>query len=545
MSPERIDGREYSYPSDVWAFGLSLMTLAKGSLPIDTQGLDIRKIMVSVCCLISLILSLSLSLSPFLSLSLFVCFFLSICLSAFIFFSIYLSFCLYVFLSRSLFYLSVSVSFTFSLAFSLFPHTFFSDYLYLSFPLSLSHSSFTLCFFYHLFPILGGYWTILHCIRDEEPPSLPNNGKFSDEFKDFLSSCLQKDPKKRLTCNQLLLHSFLRKAVPEECGIGSHNNGSGRTDDVVTREEENLREAKETETRGLFELHSILSALHLHFERIQLGISPKSGLQHDELSSKHPFFYGLKTKKVEDFLQLFLLGDNYNNNSNNNNNNNNCSNDNSNNSSNNSNSSNNDNSNNDINNNNANNNNNNSSKNSSGKYNNNNHQIIIDKNIIAELESEEDCEIENGDKEKRSKNSNVIKDGVNFNENDNKNKNNDTNDQSERDEIKKNISKEKKVLRPSSSSLLSSSCINDSIKSSTRICNIMSDLSDGNKRLITLAKQLHLSIDRIKIEIILFFENLDKDKDNDKIGNKKGSKFPRRFSRAITPKASHSRKECK
>ena len=38
MSPERIDGREYSYPSDVWAFGLSLMTLAKGSLPIDTQG---------------------------------------------------------------------------------------------------------------------------------------------------------------------------------------------------------------------------------------------------------------------------------------------------------------------------------------------------------------------------------------------------------------------------------------------------------------------------------------------------------------------------
>lgn len=38
MSPERIDGREYSYPSDVWAFGLSLMTLALGVLPIDTNG---------------------------------------------------------------------------------------------------------------------------------------------------------------------------------------------------------------------------------------------------------------------------------------------------------------------------------------------------------------------------------------------------------------------------------------------------------------------------------------------------------------------------
>ncbi len=38
MAPERIDGREYSYPSDVCAFGLSLMAVAIGRLPIDTQG---------------------------------------------------------------------------------------------------------------------------------------------------------------------------------------------------------------------------------------------------------------------------------------------------------------------------------------------------------------------------------------------------------------------------------------------------------------------------------------------------------------------------
>lgn len=38
MSPERIDGQKYSYPADVWSFGLSLMTLALGRLPIDTQG---------------------------------------------------------------------------------------------------------------------------------------------------------------------------------------------------------------------------------------------------------------------------------------------------------------------------------------------------------------------------------------------------------------------------------------------------------------------------------------------------------------------------
>ena len=38
MSPERIDGREYSYPSDIWSFGLSLLTISLGRLPIDTKG---------------------------------------------------------------------------------------------------------------------------------------------------------------------------------------------------------------------------------------------------------------------------------------------------------------------------------------------------------------------------------------------------------------------------------------------------------------------------------------------------------------------------
>jgi serine/threonine protein kinase len=38
MSPERIDGQDYSYPCDVWSFGLSLLTLALGRLPQDTKG---------------------------------------------------------------------------------------------------------------------------------------------------------------------------------------------------------------------------------------------------------------------------------------------------------------------------------------------------------------------------------------------------------------------------------------------------------------------------------------------------------------------------
>ena len=38
MSPERIDGQAYSYPCDVWSFGLSLLTLSLGKYPFSTKG---------------------------------------------------------------------------------------------------------------------------------------------------------------------------------------------------------------------------------------------------------------------------------------------------------------------------------------------------------------------------------------------------------------------------------------------------------------------------------------------------------------------------
>jgi serine/threonine protein kinase len=38
MSPERLTGDEYSYPCDIWSFGLSLLTVALGRLPLDTKG---------------------------------------------------------------------------------------------------------------------------------------------------------------------------------------------------------------------------------------------------------------------------------------------------------------------------------------------------------------------------------------------------------------------------------------------------------------------------------------------------------------------------
>ncbi|CAE7652805.1 MKK1, partial [Symbiodinium microadriaticum] len=38
MAPERIDGDTYSYPSDIWAFGLTMLTLSLGYLPINVAG---------------------------------------------------------------------------------------------------------------------------------------------------------------------------------------------------------------------------------------------------------------------------------------------------------------------------------------------------------------------------------------------------------------------------------------------------------------------------------------------------------------------------
>lgn len=38
MAPERIDGQEYSYSSDIWSFGLALLTVALGRLPLETTG---------------------------------------------------------------------------------------------------------------------------------------------------------------------------------------------------------------------------------------------------------------------------------------------------------------------------------------------------------------------------------------------------------------------------------------------------------------------------------------------------------------------------
>ncbi len=125
MSPERIDGREYSYPSDIWSFGLSLLTIALGKLPIDTQG---------------------------------------------------------------------------------------------------------------------GYWTILHHIRDCEPPKVPDD--FSNEFQDFIACCLQKNADDRMSAAELLQHPFLRCAAAENDTEGDEERGRSELSEILWAVVQHLEKRK-------------------------------------------------------------------------------------------------------------------------------------------------------------------------------------------------------------------------------------------------------------------------------------------------------------
>lgn len=142
MAPEKIDGKEYSFPSDVWSFGLSIMTVALGRLPIESHG---------------------------------------------------------------------------------------------------------------------SYWTVLHSIRDAQPPSLPDS--FSKEFRDFIGQCLKRNPDDRVSVNHLLQHPFLKKTVVEDLA------------------------SNQSYDRGNQELISILDAVHTHVKALLRDAKGRDPDQSDDSRS--------------------------------------------------------------------------------------------------------------------------------------------------------------------------------------------------------------------------------------------------------------------
>jgi len=75
-------------------------------------------------------------------------------------------------------------------------------------------------------PASGGYWSLLHKLRDEPPPELPES-EFSDVFRDFMKQCLVKDPKKRPSAKKLLKHPFVRDCVVPKIDYESNCSGEG------------------------------------------------------------------------------------------------------------------------------------------------------------------------------------------------------------------------------------------------------------------------------------------------------------------------------
>lgn len=171
MSPERIDGKEYSFPSDVWAFGLSLVTIALGRLPIDTQG---------------------------------------------------------------------------------------------------------------------GYWTILHNIRDAPPPTLPAD-VFSADFRDFVGLCLKRNPDERYTCAQLLKHPFLNKVAPEDLTYDQNYD------------------------RGRNELLSILQAVLTHIKQMKQSVTEArdtaEGQVDLEAYRRHRLYGDLLGTSVLDIFHKIIFGE--------------------------------------------------------------------------------------------------------------------------------------------------------------------------------------------------------------------------------------------
>jgi len=58
-----------------------------------------------------------------------------------------------------------------------------------------------------------GYWGVVQAIQEEATPKV--GGNYGEDFQEFLDICLQKDPKMRWGCKELLEHRFLKRFEKE------------------------------------------------------------------------------------------------------------------------------------------------------------------------------------------------------------------------------------------------------------------------------------------------------------------------------------------
>jgi len=64
-----------------------------------------------------------------------------------------------------------------------------------------------------------GIIEMLDLIQRESIPNIPNNGRYSDEFRDFISRCLEKSAKKRASAIELLSHPWILKNLYKDVDL--------------------------------------------------------------------------------------------------------------------------------------------------------------------------------------------------------------------------------------------------------------------------------------------------------------------------------------
>ncbi len=108
----------------------------------------------------------------------------------------------------------------------------------------------------------GGYWSVMACVREEEPPSLPKeDNRWSPSFRDFINSCMVKDEAKRPTCRELLQHPFITGS--QELAAEALDGPDGSLSDLVA-----ILEAVVVHVEKMVERQAV-------FSRSEAGITPE------------------------------------------------------------------------------------------------------------------------------------------------------------------------------------------------------------------------------------------------------------------------------
>ncbi|XP_022154775.1 mitogen-activated protein kinase kinase 2-like isoform X2 [Momordica charantia] len=71
----------------------------------------------------------------------------------------------------------------------------------------------------------GSFYDVMLAVVDHASPSAPE--EFSPEFCSFISSCLQKDPQKRSSARQLLMHPFIKKFERFDVDLAAYFKDAG------------------------------------------------------------------------------------------------------------------------------------------------------------------------------------------------------------------------------------------------------------------------------------------------------------------------------